>query len=35
MYGLLQKTYNYTTIDHGKDCELVRLFRQPTMLTFF
>lgn len=23
MYGLLQKTYNYTTIDHGKDCELV------------
>lgn len=22
MYGLLQKTYNYTTIDHGTDCEL-------------
>lgn len=23
MYGLLQKTYNYTTIDQGTDCELV------------
>lgn len=23
MYGLLQKTYNYTTIDHGSECEFL------------
>lgn len=33
MYGLLQKTYNYTTIDHGKDCESVALLLPRARLT--
>ncbi|KAK7737421.1 hypothetical protein SLS53_006494 [Cytospora paraplurivora] len=29
MYGLLQKTYNYTTIDQGTDCTVISIHEAP------